>query len=491
MYWQIGTRRVFMDIFESKYKSMLEIEKYERAIIELKNWTPGKKLSASTFRLSGEINSIEERDGQIKLLSNICSESRKDKESYNNKLYLSDIIEKEKPKFGLNNLILAPTGSGKSTFMRKLIKEESVLFLVSTTSLKDKLVPHDEEERKLIKNRMYSTKHKRVYGKTKKYNYKILVMTYSEFGEKIKFTDKFADQFKQIFCDEIHSLFNYYSMSQSDTLLGAIKYLFKKKTGQTKFYFTATDEYLEKIKKESEDLFFNIDVFDYLRHKDIVKHMVLSSYKINNLEQVRPHLRAKVESFEYFGYKVFAFCKTISSQQYLEKILIEEGFKPLVLWSINNDENKMTEEQLKHREYILKTGLIPDEYDSLIINSSMQEGWDLLDPKVKLVIMNTTNKTEFIQAVGRVRRDVDVLVYKVNSDKIEYFINFPPDLLDVPLTSKMKEQLVLDLNLKNKRGKLLKWPSINEALINQGLKVETKNIRIDNKSTRVSIVSKY
>lgn len=481
-----------MSLLESKYKFMLEIEKYERAIIELKNWKPGEKLSDSTFRYSGEINSVEERDAQIKLLKNICSEFKKNKEGYNDKLYLSQIVEKEKPEFGLNNLILAPTGSGKSTLMRKLIKEDSVLFLVSTTSLKDKLVPSDLNERKKMKNQMYSTKRKDVYGKNKENNYKILVMTYSEFGENIKFTDDFGDQFNQIFCDEIHSLFNYYSMSQSSTLLGVIKYLFKKKNEQVKYYFTATDEYIEKMKciPQGKNLFANVKVFDYLKNKEIVKHLVLSSYQINNLEQVRPHLRAKSESFEYFGYKTFAFCKTISSQQYLEKILIEEGFKPLLLWSVNNEEYEMSEEQLKHRDYILKTGLIPDEYDSLIINSAMQEGWDLLDPKVKLVIMNTTNKTEFIQSVGRVRRDVDVLVYKVDSDELEHFIDFPNDLLNVPLTAEMKQKLVKDLDLRNKRGDLLKWTSISSRLVKQGLKIENKTMRVEKKPTNVSIVTK-
>lgn len=479
-----------MNDLNYKCDSMLEVERYERAILELKSWSVGEVLSESTLRLTGEITNDVQKDSQLQLLKNICSETNHGRETYNQKFFLSEIVEKEKPKFGLNNLILAPTGSGKSKLMENLITTNSVLLLVSTTSLKDKLAPNNNKEKEVLNNRMYTTKNSRVYGRLEEKNYSILVMTYSEFGEKIKFTNNFANNFKEIFCDEIHSLFNYYSMYSTDTLLVAIRYLFEKREGQRKYYFTATDEYLENIKEQSSDLFQNVLVFNYLAHPEIKKHMVLSSYKINNLEQVRPHLKAKRESFEYFGYKIFAFCKTIASEKYLEEIMLSEGFKPLVLWSVNNKENEMSEEQLKHRDYILRTGLIPEEYDSLIVNSAMQEGWDLLDPKVKLTIMNTTNKTEFIQAIGRVRRDVDVLVYRVDSNNADLLLKIPEEFLGNPLTPELKEDLIELLNIRNKNGRLLKWPSLSKILIENGFSIENKVIVLKNIRSRVSIITK-
>ena len=59
-----------------------------------------------------------------------------------------------------------------------------------------------------------------------------------------------------------------------------------------------------------------------------------------------------------------------------------------------------------------------DKYDIIIINSAMQEGWNLYDERVKLAIMNTTNETEYAQSLGRLRRDLDVLVYKVDKDEM-------------------------------------------------------------------------
>lgn len=479
------------ETLKEKYNLMMKIDRYERALVELSNWNLKEFLSASTKQLTGEIRDEESKSKWIKTFEDIRLFDKRRKNDNGNKMYLSEIIGKEKPKFGNNNLILSPTGSGKTYFMKSLIKEEDVLLLVSTTSLKDKLVPVSETEREKLGSRMYSTKRKNVYGNG---SYKILVMTYAEFGNKIMYKSKFANQYKQIFCDEIHSLFNYYNMSvnsaNGSTLLIAIRYLFEDSSfGQERYYFTATDEHLEKFTSKSKGFFEDVKVFNYLNHPEIVKHMVLSSYKINGLEQVRPHLKARKDSFVYFDYKVFAFCKTISSQLYLKRVMESEGFTPLVLWSINNEDHIMDEEQLNQRDYVLRTGLIPDKYDTLIVNASMQEGWDLLDPQVKLVIMNTTNKTEFVQAVGRVRQDLDVLVYKVDSKEFDYYISFPIELLDTPLNRQAKDKLCSDLNIFNASGRMLRWPSIKKILERQGMIVKEKVILIDGKTVRTSIVS--
>lgn len=135
-----------------KKNNLLGLDRYERAIIELSKWEPGVQLSASTLKLTGELENIKDKDNAIvNILEKIKREITFNKDIDKDKLYLSQVIELENPKFEKNNLILSPTGSGKTSFMIEYIKKNNIsesLLLVSTTSLKDKLAPNCNEARK-------------------------------------------------------------------------------------------------------------------------------------------------------------------------------------------------------------------------------------------------------------------------------------------------------------------------------------------------------
>lgn len=471
-----------------KRELMMKIESYEKAYLDLVQAESVSKVSKSTIKLLGNIENEEQREKMLQVLKDLISVAKSQKKADDGKLYLSEIVEKEEPEFGLNNLILSPVGSGKTYFAKELIGEnETVLYLVSTTSLKDSLVPEDDQARKELGNRMYTTQTKgAIYGKG---SYKIHVMTYAELGKRIEYVDTFAKKFDKIFCDEIHSLPLYRSYNSSDTLLVVIRYLFSEHFDQYKFYFTATDEHIKALMNESEELFANTKIFDYLEHPEIKRYMPLSKYKITGIEQVRSHLRARSESFRYFGYKIFAFCKTIESQKRLKRICEEEGFTAQVYWSMNNEEKQMTEKQINEMNAMLTTGKLPDDYDVVIINSAYQEGWNLVDDRVKLAIMNTTSETEHIQALGRIRKDIDILIYRVAPDlQPDHYLNFPGDLIGEPLTSDDKDELCEKFQLYTSRNNLAKWPTVKRVLENQGFIVKDTTKTIDGKRARVSIV---
>lgn len=77
---------------------MRKIEETERALIDLTKWEVGSKISKLTEKLTGPIDTIEQRDRTIPLLKSsiIASQSEKNRLDLN-KLYLSEIIEKENP----------------------------------------------------------------------------------------------------------------------------------------------------------------------------------------------------------------------------------------------------------------------------------------------------------------------------------------------------------------------------------------------------------
>lgn len=413
------------------------------------------------------------------------------------KIYLSEVIDIEKPVFGSNNLIVSPVGSGKTTLItEKLIedKKQTVLLLVSNDALKDSLAPEESSSREKLKNRMFTSANRETFGDKK---YRIHVMTYAEFGEKIYVNDDFLNKssIDLIFCDEIHSLPEYikYGAKSNGGLIHAQRFLFSNHENITIFYFTATDSNLLQAERERVGTLKEINIFNYSEYPNIMKYMPKAIREINNIEQIRQYLKDRRVSFDFYSYKGIAFSKTISSLKRIEEIVIEEGYNPLVLWSNKNDNYELSDEQLEARSELLNTNQIPEPYDFLIYNSALQEGWDLKDKSVKIAIMNTTNETDYIQALGRLRRDVDLLVYRTKNKKIELNtidLAIPDEFLVRPLDKTRKDELIARLGFLNNKGNLVSWRIIKEMVdesSNYELKESTK--QINGKRTRVSIIT--
>lgn len=444
-----------------------------------------------------KVSNSQEAKIHIELLKKEVKELELTEEISNqNKKYLAEIIKEEKPQFGSNNLILAPVGSGKSTLIEDQLlnnQKGKVLMLVSNRYLKEDVCPHDSKlrEQRAAEGKsklMFTSRNRNKYGMGE---YEVHVMTYSELGFRISDNNDFLKDIEQIYCDEVHSLPEYRQISSSESLIHAIKYLFNKQEGKQIFYFTATNDNLNKLTKKRPALMKYVKTFDYRNHKDIMKYMNLSKYKLNYIEQIRPHLKARTESFEYFGYKGLAFSKTIKGQKKIGQILVEEGYKPLLLWSDSNNKQPLSEEQLKARQELIETNKIPKGYNFLVINSAMREGWDLKDSKVKLAIMNTTNNTDFIQARGRIRQDLDVLLYRTLDENLDDLIlKLPEKYENIPLCTEQKSKLCEELKIIDSKGRLSKWNAIKKHLLKSGYDViDTKRV-INGKQVRVSIITK-
>lgn len=479
-----------MSTKEHKIEMMKKIEYQERLILELEKWNEGQETSRLIKDELGGIYTSEQRDKLVKLIKDSIEQIKKMVPD-NDKLFLSEIIERDNVKFKSNNLILSPVGSGKTTLINKLKKpvknDGKILMLVSNTTLKEAISPTDKDIKEDNQDGTYTSNDKRVYGDRDKRTH---VMSYAEFGNKIRYNDKFVDDVTQIFCDEIHSLPEYQSYADSSGLSIAIKYLFQKQKGKEIYYFTATRRNIDLLAKKNKDMLDNIEIYDYLEHPEIRRYIALSEYKINGIDQIRPHLKARLNSFLYFGYKALAFNKTIAGQKRIARIAEEEGYKPLVLWSVNNEDEPMTEEQLKARKELIETGCIPKPYNFLIINNAMQEGWDLIDDKVKLAIINTINETEKIQSVGRLRRDLDILVYRVGkSEKPDIYLNIDKKYINVWLTNDEKKKICKELNVKDNSGRIMMWTSIKRILENQGYIVADAQKVIDGKRLRASKIA--
>lgn len=429
----------------------------------------------------------------------------KQRELNNKRFFLGELIKKDNPNFGANNLILAPTGSGKSHFIQeqlipKYVKAgDLIYYLVSTTSLKRSVCPEDSVERRALAypslddegNEVspqslgfFTTGNKESFGDV---DYRVHVMTYSEFGGLVTVVHDEAEKAPLIVCDEIHSAPNYRSINNDPSLTLAIHYLFGKHEGQSIYYFTATSQKLKDLEEITPTQLRFVETFDYRHHPNIRRYVWHERHLYNHIEQIRSYIRPWKEAVDYRGYKTLAFTAQIRQMETMEKIFIDEGFTPLLLWSVNNP-REMTSNQIKALDTLMLSGLIPEPYDVLIINGGLQEGWNLNDDMVRFAVINSTDETEVIQSIGRIRGDVTTLVQRTNELVVHQSIVFPEEFMEVSLTTDMKSDLCEYLDIKDNKGRQLKWTSIKKIAQEKGYEVLEGQKTIKGKRQRVSTI---
>lgn len=394
------------------------------------------------------------------------------------KKYLSEIIKERRfmDKFENNTLIISPTGSGKTSFIfGELIKEGNYLYLCDNSNLRSAIE---------LKDRTFSNK-KDLCGFA---NYQVEVMCYKSFGKKVRFNNDIVKKYDAIFCDEVHNLIDYQSINDDTDLSHAIKELFKKYDKTKIYYFTATPYYLKLLKKQCKNIDKFIKTLDLSKDIEVKRYTELVKDTFTSYQQIPSIMERFDSAFRYDGKKALIYTNSIESMNKIKDLLVESSdiFKPVCIWSVNNEEYTMFDTQIKVREYLLETGTLLDPYNVLIINRATETGVDIVDKDMLYCIINTTNPTEQIQARGRLRHDIiELRLRDKTSKKVlvqSYDIN---PYLDRPLTKADKDELCQNMKMYDDRGRLMKWTSISKELTKQGYTIKDKTIR--NKETRKNV----
>lgn len=301
------------------------------------------------------------------------------------KFYLAEIIQAENPTWGSNNLIVAPVKSGKTTFIEESVTEDTVsnhLILFASENKKEEFL----------------SRYFRQYGM------KMITMTYDEFSkEKEDFIN--VKGFNKIFCDEINWLHSNYK--QNPSLEKIYNKLFEKKDGIQFFYLTASQNPVAP--KGSE-----LKLFNHYEARKIMRYMPNSMRQIEQLSDSIQYLKDMKTGFKYHGLKGLAIGNSNEDLREIEKIVTKEGYNPLVLIS----DKKFNEEQTVGLNHLIKTGEIPDNYNFLILDSKTQENqWKLEDESVKFVLLQADNDTEYVQTLGTLYIDIELLVYRTDKQK--------------------------------------------------------------------------
>lgn len=323
--------------------------------------------------------------------------------------FLSDIItdqELDKLRPGAFNILRAPRGWGKTTFMfderilRLARAKKNVVYLVHTKILRDKLcIQYPEYTRPLVDKDLDGWLAHRTKGfwTTEDDVCYIRVMCYQTFAAILRQDTDWLQDIDVIIWDEFDDIQQYYNQE-----IKKIKRALPK----------LSDSRAASILEEGSDT--SVVAFVYKIHQLVLDpaHIILIAISATPeiaaqlfSDRVNYILNGRLEEIfdarftyyinniaEYFKQEIvtprddmcpWIYTPRISDIQRLAEICRAKGFSVLTLWS---DANRnwsylMTDEIKEAITYIQETNLVPEKYNCVITNQVMGRGMDIYDTR--------------------------------------------------------------------------------------------------------------
>ena len=153
------------------------------------------------------------------------------------------------------------------------------------------------------------------------------------------------------------------------------------------------------------------------------------------------------------------------------------GFNAIELHSMSNEEFPMTAEQKRVANIILTTGMIPIEYNFVVVNKAFERGFNIRDSRFNQLIINSTNLVAREQAARMVHPYQRAL-------KVKYPV-IPEEYLRVwlPLSKcrELAKELAVPVSDPRNKGKIMTWNALKEELGKFGYSYKTEKKKIDGK----------
>lgn len=178
----------------------------------------------------------------------------------------------------------------------------------------------------------------------------------------------------------------------------------------------------------------------------------------------------------------WCFSPFIKPNKRLVEAASARGFHAIELHSPNNEDEPMTAEQMRVYNIIVATGMVPPEYDFVIVNKALARGITIQDQRFNHVIIDSVNKVDRIQAARQVfnyQRHLKVFAPEIPQE----FLN---TWLPVDRCRALAEYMSvpeLDKNNHN-TNRIMSWNKLKEYLPAIGYNIESKKKRIDGKLTQ-------
>ena len=196
-----------------------------------------------------------------------------------------------------------------------------------------------------------------------------------------------------------------------------------------------------------------------------------------HIKQLRPQ----------FNNGYWCFSPFIEPNRSLVQLANAQGFNAIELHSINNADKPMTPEQLRVYNTIITTGLVPLEYDFVIVNRALARGITIRDSRFDNVIIDSVYQEDRIQAARQTfqyQRHLKAFAPRIPDE----FLN---TWLPVAKCRELAEYMAVpELDKTNKNtSRCMTWNRLREYLPTIGYTVEQKRKRIDGKQQQACYIT--
>ena len=363
-----------------------------------------------------------------------------------------------------------------------------VLFLVDTSALKDQLI--QEYSDSCVEADDMWIKDPNTWSVESK---KIGVMCYQKLGQMaIKEKLQWLDEIDVICWDECDSIFDF----ATEAFIKARKHDFSRPgTSNAEVLsviqeFSTRKDYMplillgawEKLIEDGRIMCIGLSASPertYAYYKSLVSasyqgklevgyrvaHDIYFCNVIEHVNQLEPEL----------GKGYWCFSPFIESNQRLVEAACARGFNAIELHSPNNVEKPMTQEQLRVYNMVVATGMVPQEYDFVIVNKALARGITIVDQRFNHLIIDSINQVDRIQAARQTfqyQRHLKVFAPQIPEEYLNTW-------LSVDKCRELAEYMAVPELDKANRGRTMTWNRLKEYLPSIGYTVEQKRKRLN------------
>jgi len=423
---------------------------------------------------------------------------------------VSDLQEQNKLLFrrGYYNIIDCGIRTGKTYWaMNNLVKftrdgrASRVLFLTDSNILKGQLVSEYGDSCVEIDD-IWLNQHESSWGE--KIN-KIGVMCYQKLGSlATKEELDFLDNIDVICWDECDSIFDFAvdafttarktdfarkNLSNADVLVGIQTYSTKQEYMPLVLLGAWEKIVLEgrimciglsATPKRAQDFYASLISTSNTGKLDAGYRIFDDIYFYNLVE----HLK-KLKPLPGHGY--WCYSPFIEPNQALIPMLREQGFNPIELHSLTNPDKPMNAEQRRVYFCIETTGMVPIEYDFVIVNRAVERGITIRDKRFDNVIVDSFDQATREQAARNIfpyQRHLRMFCPEIPQEYLNRWMRLEE------CRSLAEFLCVHELDKNNKHtARIMTWNKLKEYLPSLGYTIESRKKKVNGKQQQQYYIS--